>query len=276
MSVGAINSTGYANQILAYEQASKTEAAVVADTLEQGMNVDGDSVTVSDEARQAAAQKALSDRALEMLHTRSISDEDIDRFSEIIQNADKADDAKAFLKSLSPEDRDLVKRANSYGIPLTNAHIDSMTEEGARNMLVQPDPRSKVDLNNDGIVESGIAKTFVFPPPNAPESVKDAWDKTLEDMPESERLLSSSIFLTQQFNANLKFDASGKAIGFYEPGEEGYTNIFAGDESSWLSLLDDVDEYLDFSESVTNDTQQRENIDKNREIIDTFRNYIKS
>ena len=43
-----------------------------------------------------------------------------------------------------------------------------------------------VDINNDGLVEVGLAKTIHFPPVNSPQHVKDAWDKATEGMEEFE------------------------------------------------------------------------------------------
>ena len=237
-------------------------------------NITADSVAISKEGQEALKQKTFSDKAYNLLLVRQIPGEDIKRFGAIIQDADSADNAKEFLQNLSNEDRNLVKRANSYGLNLTDSHINTMSEEGARNMLVQPDNRSYVDCNNDGIVDHGVAKSFVFPPPNAPESVKDAWDQTLEGIPENERLLASSIFLTQQFSANIKLDAQGKAIGFYEPGEEGYKNIFSTQENGWFNLLDQCDEYLDFAEKHSQDSNQAEQIQNERKLIASFRSNL--
>ena len=270
MSIGSIASSSYTNQVASYNQVNKS-AEKTQKTESTSTSSAGDSVSISAEAQEALNQKTFSDKAFNLLIVRKLSSEEIEKFGSIIQDADSAESAKDFLKSLSAEDRKLLKHANSYGLNITDSHIDSMTEEGARNMLVQPDNRSYVDFNNDGIVDHGVAKTFVFPPPNAPDSVKDAWDKTIEELPENERLMASSIFMIQQLCANIKCDSQGNAVGVYSSGEEGYKNIFANLKGDWSSLLDDCDEYLDFSENYAQDSNQFKNIQKNREIIASFR-----
>jgi len=164
-----------------------------------------------------------------------------------------------------------VKRADSYGTILTNAHIELMTEEGARNMLVTQDMRSFVDYNNDGVVEAGIGYSFSFPPPNSPQAVKDAWYKTLDALPENERLLASTVFMGLSLVANAKFDAHGNTVGFYSPGEDGYTDIFPTDRSGWSRLLQQVDDYLDWEESVD---PGNPSIAKDRNMMRLFREYL--
>jgi len=273
MSIGSIAASVYTNQLTPYNQINPAVKQTESTELSSKTSV-GDSAVISEQAQEALKQKTFSDKAYNLLIVRKMSGEEIKRFGSIIQDADSAENAKDFLKNLSGEQRDLLKRANSYGINITDSHINTMTEEGARNMLVQPDNRSYVDFNNDGIVDHGVAKSFVFPPPNSPESVKDAWDKTLEGIPENERLMASSIFLTQQLSANIKVDAQGNAVGFYQAGEEGYANIFSTQKSGWFNLLDKCDEYLDFAEKYSQDSRQTEQIQKNRELIGSFRSNL--
>ncbi len=268
MSISSIASSAYTTQIMSYQKGTCAVKQTTATS--NNTTSTGDSVTISEEAHQ----KRFTDTALNLLIRRDLSNEDIERFGNIIQEADSAESAKDFLKNLSPEDIDLVKRANKYAPTLNDSHIDTMSEEGARNMLVQPDNRAFVDLNDDGIVDHGVARTFVFPPPNAPESVKDAWDETLEALPKNERLLASTIFLTQQMSANLKVDDTGKVIGFYQAGEEGFKNIFSQQEDDWFGLFDDCDEYFDFSEKYAQDSSHSRQIQKNRAIVELFRSNL--
>ncbi len=247
-----------------------------SEPIPMSQNPFSDSVTLSkdvlQEQQDSEKMKDITDRAYKMLKLRDLSEDEINSFREILAQAENAQNAKGLLKSLSTKERALVKKANSYGSDLTNSHIDQMSEEGARNMLVQPDYRFAVDFNNDGIVEHGKAKTFVFPPPNAPDSVKDAWDKTMNSLNEDERLLASTIFLVMSWQENIKTSENGRVVRMIEPGEPDYVNIFGTDESSWLLLLDKVDEYLDFTEKL--DSANREDIEKDRQMINTFRKNI--
>lgn len=278
MNINTITSA-YTNQTYANERTATIERNFSHAQEKTTSALAVDSVSISDEAKQAAknekSQHALSERAFEMLKIRRLSDKDIHAFENLLAESENYDSPKEYMKSLSAEKRDLLKRANSYGIDLSNEHIDSMTDEGAHNMFVEPNSRTYVDFNNDGVVDHGAARSFVFPPPNAPTEVKDAWDKTISELPEDKRLLASSIFMVQSLQANVKFDAAGNAVGFYAPGEAGYKNIFSQNVEDWDTLLDKTDQYLDFSESITNELHKLENIEEDRAIIASFRKHLK-
>lgn len=269
MSVSGVGSKYFTNQI-ASNNYNKINHANQLSTSSTRFN--SDSVEISNEAQQLLHERnKLNDftsKAYSMLKQREISDEDINEFKGIVEEAQYAPNAKDYLKSLSSHELDLVKRANSYAIDLSNFHINGMSEEGARNMLVQPDNRFSVDLNNDGMVEHGQAVTFQFPPPNAPSEVKEAWDKTIGSMSESEQLLASGIFMIQSLNANLKTDESGEVIGWNYPGDEGYKNIFPTNVNNWDSFLDEIDDYLDLIDKLQPNNDQTK---KDRELIGNFR-----
>ncbi len=277
------DSTNLSSNPLAERESKLDEGTHISfsEPIAMSQNLPSDSLTLSNDALSEEALNGqqdsekmsnITDRSYRMLKLRELSEDEINSFREILAQAENVQSAKGFLKSLSTKERALVKKANSYGPDLINSHIDEMSEEGARNMLVQPDYRFAVDFNNDGIVESGKAKTFVFPPPNAPESVKDAWDKTMESLDEDERLLASTIFLVMSWQENIKTSKNGRVARMMEPGEPDYVNIFGTDELSWLLLLDKVDDYLDFTEKLA--SANREDIEKDRQMIDTFRKNI--
>ena len=103
-------------------------------------------------------------------------------------------------------------------------------------MFIRPvDFENVVDLNNDGIVEVGEAKTFVYPPPNAPDSVKAAWNEATKDMTEREKMFSMGSFLVAQTEANAYRRPDGK-WDFHRVGEEGWVNIFGTDVDSYKDL----------------------------------------
>lgn len=133
-------------------------------------------MNISAEAKIALTTDQALAGSEKLMRTRGLGDEEISAFRDILAGYESSGmDAGDFLKSLSNEERDLVKRANSYGQDLTDEVIDGFSEEGAINMLREQDYRFAVDLNGDDIVESGAAKTFSFPPPSAPAKVMDAW-----------------------------------------------------------------------------------------------------
>ncbi|MBZ2160550.1 hypothetical protein [Alteromonas stellipolaris] len=122
----------------------------------------------------------FSQSSLNQLQVRSLTDDEISGFGNILRQAnEQTTTSKEFLKSLSSDELQLVKKANSLA---ANIDVDSLSQEGAQNLLSQPDGSDLVDLNNDGIVEIGIGKTIHFPPVNAPPHVKAAWEKATEGM----------------------------------------------------------------------------------------------
>jgi hypothetical protein len=92
--------------------------------------------------------------------------------------------AKSFLAGLSAQDLMLLQQATGLA---DRIDVAALSEEGAANLLLEQDGR--VDLNNDGLVEVGAAKTVVFPPVNAPQSVKDAWTAATAGMSDKDKMM---------------------------------------------------------------------------------------
>ncbi|GGD63884.1 hypothetical protein [Lacimicrobium alkaliphilum] len=129
----------------------------------------------------------FSNRSITLLNRRQLSQDEIQQFGTLLDQAKaQSGSAKQRLLALSPEQLALLQKANSLADPINPR---GLSEEGAANLLSQPDHSDKVDLNNDGIVEVGLARSIIFPPVNAPEHVKAAWDKATEGMGEMEKAL---------------------------------------------------------------------------------------
>ncbi|MCO4783850.1 MAG: hypothetical protein KC646_16095 [Candidatus Cloacimonetes bacterium] len=165
---------------------------------------------------------------------------EIDQFTEIFQNAqqklDQGISAKEQLKSMSTQDKELIKRYRSLADSINQ--INQLSEEGATNLLKQYD--NEVDFNNDAIVEVGKAKTFVFPPVNTSQKVKDAWSETTKDMTVKEKMLAELPFVTHHLIANIKQDYNGQVIGINEPGAPNYKSPFTKVNFSWDDLISNI------------------------------------
>jgi hypothetical protein len=113
--------------------------------------------------------------------------------------------------------------------------LNTLNKEEALNFIL---PRSgKVDLNNDGLVANANgAKGFMFPPPNAPQSVKDAWGEATNGMSDSDIFLMSGKFKMQMLSANIHVDENGR-VSRTEPGDPGWRNIFAEDGYSYSESI---------------------------------------
>lgn len=133
----------------------------------------------------------LSERSLELLHRRNLTQTEVDNFSTLLFSAQQQMQqsgitAKKILQNMSPADLALIQKANSLAdkiIPST------LSTEGAANLLAQVDFSNRVDLNNDGIVEVGIARSIIFPPVNAPDFVKKAFNEATKGMSDMDKSL---------------------------------------------------------------------------------------
>ncbi len=170
---------------------------------------------------------------------RGVSDETQLRFAQIVQDAatnGAYDNPIAYIRSLPSDDIEVLRQVHC--LAETSGVTSVRTEEGAMNLLL---PREQqVDTNNDGLVTTGIANGIRVPPPNAPQAVKDAWKEMTKGMSIGDRLKAEAPFLLAQLTANLKADDSGQVIGFYEPGDENYTNPFGTTIGAWNTLLSDM------------------------------------
>lgn len=107
--------------------------------------------------------------------------------------------AKQFLAALTPQDLTLLQQASGLA---EGINVASLSEEGAANLLLTNDNR--VDLNNDGLVEVGAARLITFPPVNAPQSVKEAWETATAGMSDKDRMsLTGWVALPMTFGATM-------------------------------------------------------------------------
>jgi len=125
----------------------------------------------------------MSSESVNLLQRRGLSEQQVGEFSALLdksQAQQKADvSAKQVLADMSQDELKLLQKASSLA---KSIHVNSLSQEGAMNLLAQPDRTGMVDLNNDGIVEVGAARTMSFPPVNAPESVHKAWQQATEGL----------------------------------------------------------------------------------------------
>jgi len=132
----------------------------------------------------------FSTESLNLLQARGLSETQITDFALLLEEAhEQREDnisAKDVLNNMSKSELQLLQSATSLAGPI---NVNSLSKEGAMNLLAQPDNTGLVDLNNDGIVEVGAARNMVFPPVNAPAHVKVAWDKATEGMSFEDKMI---------------------------------------------------------------------------------------
>ncbi|MCE1254128.1 MAG: hypothetical protein LWX83_11345 [Anaerolineae bacterium] len=198
---------------------------------------------------------AYSDQAIELMNRRHISQEQRDTFLQVMQKAadTKPQDAKTMLKTLSAEESSAVQLIHGLADPY---YVNGLNDEGAYNLLCQPGDGK--DLNNDGFLQIGAGLFHSFPPPNAPDAVKEAWQKA-SGQSGSDPLLSSIIFLPLEISANVRYNADHEAVGIYSPGDPGYTNIYAQPGFTYSGLCNKYLDYLEWAKSSMKPDTYRQN-----------------
>lgn len=150
--------------------------------------------------------------------------------------------AKDFLSTLTPQELYIIQKANGLAGQIS---VSNISDEGAENLFLKPLGKDKlVDLNNDGIEEVGEAKIAIFPPPNAPDSVKKAWEEVTGDLSFEDKMKLNLRIIAKQVESNYYIDANGKAA-IREPGEAGWKNIFGNTEESYITLFNNIIERID-------------------------------
>ncbi|WP_421863850.1 hypothetical protein [Motiliproteus sp.] len=187
------------------------------------------------------AQPGLSQKSVSLLQRRGLSAVQVDQFEALLVSANQklsADQtAKQVLAGFSADQIKLLQQATSLADPI---RIDSLSDEGAINLLAQPDKTGMVDLNNDGVVEIGKAKTLAYPPLNAPAGVHQAWEKATANLSEADVMMLQFHMAT----------ANGIELGTHLPKPSGLSPEQEWSTAGWQSLLEKMRSALDFSVSM--------------------------
>lgn len=106
-------------------------------------------------------------------------DETANARNAFVEIAQKAEDAEGFehpqqfISSLSRVELDVLRQVHGLADPIDPA---TLSREGALNLLLAAGQSQ--DLDGDNLVSVGAGRKFVFPPANAPQTVKAAWEAT--------------------------------------------------------------------------------------------------
>ena len=133
---------------------------------------------------------------------------------------------KEFLRGLPPEELKTVQTIHRLADPI---QVDSLSEEGALNLLVPP--AAQVDLNRDGITQSGAANGIRFPDSTTSPEVTQAWEEATAGMSWGERAI---------------YDGNGQITGQREPGDPDWVNPMADPEYSFVDETKGWIDYLDY------------------------------
>lgn len=142
-------------------------------------------------------------------------------------------DPVAFLKNLSQGELETLRVMHSLADPIKP---EGLSHEGALNLLLPINKRQ--DIDNDGFTETGKAVGWSFPPPNAPQSVHDAWATTTEGMSMQDRLMAEAMFMPIMIRA----DESGNVT---ELARTEANNPYAKTDFSFSRLIEERLDSLD-------------------------------
>ena len=184
---------------------------------------------------QTSGDICLTDTCCDLMQRRGITTDQQETFISVLEKTQErlgAEDPRDILRSLVVTELEVVQKVHCLADPIC---VETLDREGALNLLLQPG--SARDINNDGFLRIGRGWTWTFPPPNAPQAVKDAWEEHTAGMTEMESMLATAPFMVASLTANAKYDAQGNIIGFYGPWDPEYRNIFADPNFSYKDLV---------------------------------------
>lgn len=204
-----------------------------------------------------------SQHTLETMSRRHVTDQDQDSFKNILTRAAAANGSekpKVFLNSLSDGELDLLSRVH-HGHDDAKVDPDTLSFEGAYNLLRAPGEAE--DLNNDAILRIGKALTSGFPPPNASQPAKDAWEATTAGMNFKEKVLLEAQFRSLNITKNMVCEKHGdqmRLVEVIQPGDPRYVNIFAEEGFSYQEATRKL---LEGNEVSNNSREEYEKMKRN-------------
>jgi len=148
---------------------------------------------------------------------------------------------KDFLKKLTTDELKVVQNANWLA---DSIEVNSLSEEGALNLLLPG--AAQVDLNQDGMTQTGLAYGVKFPDSNTPLEVVEAWDEATADLSFGEKSIYELQMKMPLLTANMSFDESGAYTQRYEPGDPEFRNPLAEAGYSYQQAAQDRLEHLEF------------------------------
>lgn len=213
----------------------------------------------------------FTDREISTMTSRGVSQDEMQSFQEIMKKAQEEggyEKPKEFLQSLSKEDMKLIQKIHCLADPI---EIETLSFEGAHNLLLTHSAAKDVDDNR--VVEIGAGKTLPFPPANAPDNVKKAWDEAVKGMSLRERMMAEAMFWSIELAENVKTDSTGRITGFYSPNDPEYKNIYSQPGFTYQGLINKYVEYLDIAKSQMSSQSYKEKMEFVDTLLDKFSKY---
>lgn len=153
-------------------------------------------------------------------------------------------DPQSFLKSLTKDELKTIQHVHLLADPVG---VDQLTEEGALNLLLPP--AAGVDLNGDGLTQSGKGYRIGFPDSRTPPEVTAAWEEATADLDAGDRMTYELQMKLPLLLENMYVDAQGQYSHHFEPGDPEFQNPFQRPDFSYLSTVDAILDNLEFMKS---------------------------
>lgn len=193
-----------------------------------------------------------------------------ERFGDVLAKAYEQGayvDPKSFLTGLSTDELKTVQNAHWLAEEI---QVNSLSEEGALNLLIPP--AAQVDLNRDGLTQSGLAYGIRFPDSTTRPAVAAAWEEATDGMPLKQRMIYELEMKLPVLLANIVTDADGRVVSTREPGDPDFVNPMSGDDYSFVKVASDWMGHLEYFKNQIDPERYENGMDFWR----TFQNSLRS
>lgn len=166
-----------------------------------------------------------------LLGLRGLSPDDEASFASLLARAQGVSpaDRQSVLNGLTASELETLRKAHSLADPINPA---GLSQEGVYNLFQAPSEAK--DLDHDGFQSVGIAKMWCFPPPDAPESLRKAWEASTAGLSDGEVMLKMGIFLPPP---QFALDGNGNLLKVINPGDPEWKDPYGGSGFSWQRVV---------------------------------------
>ncbi len=148
---------------------------------------------------------------------------------------------QAYLKQLDASQLRTLQHIHRLAEPIA---VDQLSAEGSLNLLLPPP--AQVDLDYDGLTQTGIGQSIRFPDSRTPRAAAEAWYNATASLTEAERSLRVLQMKSDVLLANIHLDAQGRFSHQTEPGDPNWVNPMADPQYSFVSKTRDVLESIEY------------------------------
>jgi len=176
-------------------------------------------------------------------------DQSLDTFNALLIQAVDANAyaaPEAFLGQLDASQLSAIQQVHHLAQPI---NVDQLNLEGSLNLLLPPP--AQVDLDNDGLTQSGVGQSIRFPDSRTPPATADAWYEATASLSSGERAIRELQMKVDVLFANIHLDAEGRFSHRTEPGDPDWVNPMASPDYSYVNKTRDTLASIEYFKSQT-------------------------